>query len=86
LLHDVHAVDEGGPYLSAVQPDLLGEAMVLRMATEQADEAWIENNLGNLLSEVGQRKAALDATREAAMIRSALQAKHPRLVDQGGLA
>ena len=42
LLHDVYAVAEGGPYLPGLQPDLLGEAMVLRIASKDADEKWIE--------------------------------------------
>jgi tetratricopeptide (TPR) repeat protein len=42
LLHDVYALNDGTPYLPGLQPDLLGEAMVLRVASKQADDKWIE--------------------------------------------
>jgi tetratricopeptide (TPR) repeat protein len=68
-LHDVYAVDEGGSYLPGLQPDLLGEAMVLRVATRQTDGQWIERvipsgddakTIGNTFRVLGHA-AAVDA-------------------------
>jgi tetratricopeptide (TPR) repeat protein len=81
LLHDVYALNEGGPYLPGLQPDLLGEAMVLRVATKQADDRWIERVIvegddaeavGNAFTVLG-RAAAVDAAATSPWITTLLR-------------
>jgi hypothetical protein len=38
----VYAADAPNQYLPGLQPDLLGEAMVLRIAAGKADHTWID--------------------------------------------